>query len=254
MGGLGNMMFQIATGEYWYAFLDVDVVYTNMAENLFSISREYTPKRDSLNYKKLFCNFDWDEATPSVVEKFTPRSVPFYYIPIKPQDGIEYIGYFQSYKNFPNGEFVVDLFRPSEFVKEGLTPVGNNSCSIHVRRQDYLKHPEVHPALDMEYYENAMAIMRDTGVEVFYVFSDDAEWVRHNFHFDDTCFYCDVNEYTAMYMMSLCDHNIIANSSLSWWGAYLGDQENRVVVAPDKWFGSKGPDASDIVPPNWIKT
>lgn len=253
MGGLGNMMFQIATGEYWREFKGVDVVYTNMDNNLCAISSGYTPARDSVNYKRLFCNFEWDEHLPSAIVGFTSKQVPFNYVPMVPQDNVEYVGYFQSEMYFPNREFVVDLFRPSDFVKEKLMPVGDGSCSIHVRRQDYLKHPTIHPTLDMDYYEKAMCIMRDIGVKTFNVFSDDPAWAKSNFLSDDVCFHLNVSEYVAMYMMSLCDHNIIANSSLSWWGAYLGEQEDRFVIAPERWFGVDGPDSVDIVPFNWIK-
>ena len=251
MGGLGNMMFQIATGESWRAG-GYPVVYTNMDENLFYIANNYNPIRHSEEYKTMFAGFEWNKHKPPVNTRMNKVNVPFTYTPIEPKDNTEYVGYFQSEKNFPDFTLVESLFRPREHVLGGLYPVGQNSCSIHVRRADYLNLQRYHIVLGVDYYKRAIDIMKEIGVVSFCVFSDDLDWCKDNLKGDQFKFY-DVREYTALYMMSLCDHNIIANSSLSWWGAWLGCREDRTVIAPVNWFGKDGADDRDLVPDRWIR-
>ena len=90
---------------------------------------------------------------------------------------------------------------------------------------------------------------------LFVFFSDDMYWVKQNFNKDDAI-YVDWNtgrdSYVDMYLMSNCKHNIIANSTFSWWGAYLNKNDNKIVISPAKWFNTEINDI-DIIPDNWIK-
>lgn len=253
MGGLGNMLFQIATGETWRK-RGHDVVYTDIDKNLLYIANNYSFRRHSGVYKKLFENFDWDEHRALGKAKFTPRKVPFIYTEIEPQDGIEYVGYFQSPKYFPDHEFIRWLFEPSEWTLSQMSfPICNYSCSIHVRRQDYLKLQDYHNVLGEYYYTNAIIGLSEFyRIDKYYVFSDDTEWCKENFTGDEFEFMNCV-EYVALYLMGICRYNIIANSSLSWWGAFLGEPEGRVVIAPQVWFGTKGENSKDLIPENWIR-
>ena len=134
------------------------------------------------------------------------------------------------------------------------------SVSIHIRRGDYegeTKTSKKHGRIcDLDYYEKAIRFMKlRVGKSDFYVFSDEPNWVRENLKIENAV-YVDwntgKNSYLDMQLMSNCRHNIIANSSFSWWGAWLNDNTEKIVVAPGKWFNSDE-DISDIVPLGWHK-
>jgi hypothetical protein len=107
--------------------------------------------------------------------------------------------------------------------------------------------------LPMDYYEQA--VKKFNKKSVFVVFSDDIEWCKKQEFFKtlgNVVFVKDM-DYNEMYLMSLCKHNIIANSSFSWWGAYLNMNRRKKVIAPMQWFGPKGPkDLQDLRPDSWI--
>lgn len=253
MGGLGNLMFQVATGETWRS-MGYDVVYTNIDQNLDYIAQIYSFKRHSDVYKSLWCGFDWDKHKAPQNVSFKPAHVPFTFTEIKPVDGVEYVGYFQCEKYFPNRELVTRLFEPSDWLKEQIDfPWADEmTCSIHVRRQDYLKLSDYHTVLDIDYYDRAIWTLEPFMIDRYLVFSDDIEWCKNTF-VGDRFEFMNSKEYVAMYQMAKCNHNIMANSSLSYWGAYLGGNDNRVVCAPEKWFGIKGENPKDIYDEHWIK-
>ena len=86
------------------------------------------------------------------------------------------------------------------------------------------------------------------------VFSDDIPWCKENLIFDNIIFIEGNKDYEDLWLMSLCEHNIIANSSFSWWGAWLNENKNKKVVSPLNWFGQQSnTNQSDIVPESWIK-
>lgn len=105
-----------------------------------------------------------------------------------------------------------------------------NSVSLHVRRGDYLKYPEVYPILGVDYYTKALEHIGK--VDNILVFSDDIEWCKDNFS-KKFIFVENISDWESLYLMSLCSYNIIANSSFSWWGAYLNPKD--IVVAPKNW-------------------
>jgi hypothetical protein len=253
MGGLGNLMFQIATGETWRE-RGYNVVYTNIDENLSFIASNYAFRRHSYVYKSLWRGFDWDKHKAPQNASFKPARTPFIYVDITPVDRVEYIGYFQSDKHFPSRELVMKLFEPSDWLVGHICFPwrGEITCSIHVRRQDYLGLQDYHPVLDMDYYNRAIETLSPFNVNTFLVFSDDIKWCRENFKGDKFVFMQSV-EHVAIYQMAKCNHNIMANSSLSWWGSYLGGNDNRVVIAPEKWFGVKGENPKDVYNEHWIK-
>ena len=161
-----------------------------------------------------------------------------------------------SEKNF-EGNFARELFTPTDEVEARVDKLSKKigdgiTCSIHVRRGNYVNLQNKHVLLDFKYYLDAIYEMLAIGVKKFVVFSDDIEWCRSWFMRDDFLFIEDV-DYIEMFLMGRCTHNIIANSSFSWWGAYLGDPDGRKVIAPSSWFPNPTPDASDIIPENWNK-
>ncbi len=188
----------------------------------------------------------------------------FNYIPNLQQSKDCYFeGYWQSYKYFEN----IDEIVRSQF--KFLEPLAgkNVSCaaeiqsvesvSIHIRRGDYTKSrrwQNIGSICNTDYYNWAIASMESSVENTrYYVFSDDIEWVRRNLNIPNAT-YVDWNSgedsYNDMRLMSLCKHNIIANSSFSWWGAYLNSNEDKVVIAPSKWY--RDTPTPDILPPSWI--
>ena len=126
-------------------------------------------------------------------------------------------------------------------------------ASIHVRRGDYVMFPDHHPPCSFNYYNNAMEELRILNENIIYViFSDDVEWCKTEFNDPNYIISNLENPYTEMCAMSLCDHNIIANSSFSWWGAWLNVNPDKIVIAPSRWFGDLiQNDTSDIYCKNW---
>jgi hypothetical protein len=91
-------------------------------------------------------------------------------------------------------------------------------------------------------------------VTTFIVFSDDEKWIKENIKGKNIIYIQRNHDYIDLYLMSQCNHNIIANSTFSWWGAWLNNNQNKKVVAPTKWFGvNKKLDTKDLIPETWIK-
>jgi hypothetical protein len=108
--------------------------------------------------------------------------------------------------------------------------------------------PDHHPPCSFNYYNSAIEELRIANEKVIYlIFSDDVDWCRSEFN-DPSYIISDLgNPYVEMCAMSLCDHNIIANSSFSWWGSWLNKNPGKIVIAPSRWFGSQiNKDVSDV--------
>jgi hypothetical protein len=134
------------------------------------------------------------------------------------------------------------------------------SVSLHVRRGDYVSDPGaklVHGGIcTIYYYKRAIQTIQSIvkGNIFFYIFTDDIEWVKNNL-ISNKMIIVDWNRgdesWQDMMLMSRCKHNIIANSSFSWWGAWLNTNKEKIVIAPEKWFNTMP--AFDIIPENWIR-
>lgn len=129
------------------------------------------------------------------------------------------------------------------------------AVSVHIRRGDYLKNPMYGGICTEEYYKNAIAyIKQQIGDARFYLFSNDMAYVQDRFRGEEFVYVKNNSEdkgYIDLYLMSLCKYHIIANSSFSWWGAWLDAAPSKIVVAPSKWLNNTS--AKDIVPDKWIK-
>ncbi|MHC1716408.1 MAG: alpha-1,2-fucosyltransferase [Candidatus Dojkabacteria bacterium] len=135
-----------------------------------------------------------------------------------------------------------------------------NSVSLHVRRGDYVTNPKVakeQGIVTLSYYSNALKYIQERVENLkLFVFSDDIDWVKTNLKFDFPTEYIDgnVNEpVNDLFLMSKCKHNIIANSTFSWWGAWLNRNKKKIVISPKYWFLNNIPSSNDIVPEGWIK-
>jgi hypothetical protein len=177
-------------------------------------------------------------------------------------------GYWQTYKYAEEirvmllNELV--LREPIESAQGDLLAqiLSTTAVSIHVRRGDYVtvkKTSKFHNVCDISYYNRAIAtILESVSTPTIFVFSDDIEWVKRELHIDLPVIYVSrtgVQDYEELILMSKCQHNIIANSSFSWWGAWLNQNPDKIVIAPKQWVLGKRNDTAfkDIVPPDWTR-
>jgi hypothetical protein len=174
-------------------------------------------------------------------------------------------GYWQSEKYFKDIEHDVRAsFRLKNELSELNVKLKNeiSNCmaiSLHVRRTDMVNNPEViktHGACTLDYYLAAVNQI-SIGLEApkFFIFSDDPTWCKENLHINFPVTYIDHNHgddaYLDMHLMSQCKHHIIANSSFSWWGAWLNSNTDKRVIAPKRWFATNDKDTKDIIPESW---
>jgi glycosyltransferase involved in cell wall biosynthesis len=250
-GGLGNMMFQIATGystakdlsrEFKLYIKMIDgIAHRSPAEYMDSIFKNLTEVEDVSNAHTVQeRSFDYDETAISELANDS-------------QDLIVR-GCFQSYKYFQkHEEDIRELFKPSPAEVEKILALYNptDAVSLHVRRGDYLKLSDHHYNLKIDYYHNAIDYFQGAK---FLVFSDDIDWCKSVFKGDNFTFVEGLDDATSLYLMSLCNHSIIANSTFSWWGAWLNANRDKVVVYPNKWFGPANAhlNTSDLFPDEWI--
>jgi len=135
--------------------------------------------------------------------------------------------------------------------------VHQNSVSIHIRGGDYLDNKKYYSSCDLNYYKRAIRYLSNKFSNLrFYIFSDDSNYVKSSFNFANKMVYISdykLKDYEELILMSKCKHNIIANSSFSWWGAWLNQNKNKTVISPKKWFNDDSINSTDIIPNQWIK-
>ena len=168
-----------------------------------------------------------------------------------------YGGYFQSEKYFEQyTENIKSLYTPpNEFVKRMELDVPflftDDITVIHVRRGDYLHYPSYHPSVSPNYVHEA--IKQINGAQKYLIFSDDVNWCKQNLNIEGI-YITDYLPHEQIWMMSLCSNFVISNSSFSWWGAYLSRNKNKIVVAPETWYGPNGPSEwEEIYCKGWTK-
>lgn len=164
-------------------------------------------------------------------------------------DNVDLVGYFQSYKYFKHIE--EKIRRDFTFTSSMLEIIPQkNTLSIHVRRSDYLSFPDHHPVLGEDYYRAALDSIGSFSEAI--VFSDDIEWCKNIPLFKQFSFSLG-DPYSDLKLMSRCENHIIANSSFSWWGAWLSRSDN--VIAPKQWFGPalSNYDVSGYYLDEWMK-
>jgi hypothetical protein len=173
------------------------------------------------------------------------------------RDGDVLQGYWQNEKYIlPVEDELRQIFTP---FRQRATPIFLfNSVAVHVRRGDYLNEPQksYHGVLGLDYYHRAInALYKQVQHHLnFFVFTDDEKWVRSHLVGDNITVVKSGLEADDIHLMSLCKHAIIANSSFSWWGAWLGDKQgDHIVIAPEKWFDEAPEDYSGIIPTRWRK-
>jgi hypothetical protein len=176
-------------------------------------------------------------------------------------------GYWQSEKYFSD---IQEVIRKEFTLKSGLSPQslevakdigGNNSVGMHFRRGDYVSSDETrkyHGECSARYYEKCVKMVaKKVNRPHFFIFSDEPSWVTENLKINYPTTIVDHNgieeDYEDLILMSRCKHFVIANSSFSWWGAWLGSFPNKIVVAPQKWFNDASLNTKDLIPESWIR-
>lgn len=277
-GGLGNQLFQFAIGKYLSVKNNDTLIFDNSFLNITDATG-YTLRNYELgifpivsviqNEEKYFGKTRWSRIRAKFARIKYVGERSFKFMPeILDLSGNLYLeGFWQTEKYFLSIENSIkkDLtFLPSLNVVNAKIAQQINLCnavSIHIRRTDYVGEGVVatyHNLCSLTYYYDAIELIVKTVPDaVFFLFSDDIEWVKQNLLILFPHYFIDhnhVNEsYVDMQLMSMCKHHIIANSSFSWWGAWLNNYPNKIVIAPKKWFNNPEIDTSDIVPESWLR-
>lgn len=274
-GGLGNQMFQYAAGRALAFRLNVELKL-----DLSSYERQTDPlvakRRFSLDNFEITAGIARDEEVeifkkPKILTGLFNKKTYFkekgmnFNNEFQDLSGDVFLdGYWQSEKYFSEiRDILHEEFQLKD--KEELTRVfpkeleGSDSVSIHIRRSDYITNPTAANVLGfigIEYYKKAIDYIRGKIQNPkFFVFSDDISWVKKNLDTGVNSYYMEGNpDHIDLSLMNLCKNNIIANSSFSWWGAYLNLNPEKIVIAPKNWFkDSKNYSSLDLIPNTWMQ-
>jgi hypothetical protein len=260
LGGLGNQMFQYAYAKTLEnrglkVKLDLSSFKNYKLHGGYQLDKYHIDIQSAKSATLLFYKLNPFKAIKEKSLLFSEALISL--------KGSKYVkGYFQTEKYFEEirntllTEFVVNQkisFETKRIAK--LINASKNSCSLHIRRGDYIsdkKANSVHGTCDLDYYKKAIDCIHSSYLKVpFFVFSDDISWTKENLSIENAV-YVDVKSipHEDLYLMSLCTHNITANSSFSWWGAWLNQNQNKTVIAPKKWFVDK---ENEVACKNWIQ-
>ena len=280
IGGLGNQMFQYAYAKALEnkgleVKIDISAFETYKLHggyqlDKYTIDLDVTTKDENdkfysnSNVLKILKKFGID-FSKKIIEKNLLFDNDL--LSVKYDSYIE--GYFQceDYFSSMRDELIKDFTiknELSQYSKKIENQILNKdvSASLHIRRGDYIsdeKSNNIHGACSLDYYNKAIELMNSKFASIsFYIFSDDINWAKKNLDINNAI-YIDSEEkripHEDIYLMSLCSHNIIANSSFSWWGAWLNQNDNKFVIAPVRWFADNKLEkqSKNIVCRSWVK-
>lgn len=281
-GGLGNQMFQYAfakaTQKKFHINkmqLDIDFYNDKKIHNgfelkkIFSINEKYCKQGSIQKYiDKIFVKYGYFKKKKSIkiFNRFYEVSLGFF--PEYEKFDLENMyldGYWQSeeyfydYQNLIKETFKFPAIESVENKRIVDKILHTNSVSIHVRRGDYLSSDRYICLGETNYYQQAIKLITEKiDNPTFFIFSDDIDWCRNNLALSEEYEIVDWNKgdksYVDLQLMSMCKHNVIANSSFSWWGAWLNINENKIVVSPEHFYKlESGFDDSHLLPKSWIK-
>lgn len=274
MGGLGNQMFQYASSyaiakengtellldDSWYREENSTVWRMKYELDLLSVTAKLTDRKD---YKT---TDDPKKAKDSMFGKntyFLYKEDGLRYDPkvLKAGKNLVLDGYWQTEKYF--AKYRDDILREFAFKKKLDSDLfkkitSTNAISLHVRRGDYASHAQTtsfHGLMGLDYYKKGVELIRKKNKDAtLFVFSDEPDWCKENIKIDIPTEYVSGNPGDVdMQLMTYCNHHILANSSFSWWGAWLSTNAEKIVIAPKKWFNDPSADSTDIVPASWTR-
>jgi hypothetical protein len=288
IGGLGNQMFQYAIGRK-IAYFNKDILklditaynsYTLHKYGLhhFNIIENIATDEDLRSFKKSKAGYK--NYIPSkigmIFDKFqqghrncvvTERSLAYDPSIVRCTGDTYLEGYWQSENYFHDianiiqDDFSIKTPSDSQNIKWAKKIENNESVCVHVRRGDYITNKETlkkHGVCSSEYYNTAIEYLSTRVPDPhLFVFSDDPEWAREHLEFPYPTDIMSHNNtqknYEDLRLMTLCKHFIIANSTFSWWGAWLSKNQSKIVITPSKWFQDTRYDDSDLVPREWVR-
>jgi len=281
IGGLGNQMFQYAFGKY----LSIE----NNCELKLDISgfEKYEWHRFSLSSLSISENFSNKEecdflkgANISLKEKLkrwlsastsiaTEKDLNFNINYRSLKSPIYITGYWQSEKYFQGieniikKEFIVSRDPSIENQKMSNKIINENSISLHIRRGNYVNVDyvnQMHGTSTLSYYHEAISLINSKIKNpVYFIFSDDISWAKQNLFISNETVYVDINDencdFEDLRLMYTCKHNIIANSTFSWWGAWLNPNKEKMVIAPKIWFNNSviNMQTENLIPSEWLR-
>ncbi len=279
IGGLGNQLFQYAVARHIAQKHNSDLILDISAFTKYKL-RNYSLYHFNINGKvdeSTFINIKNKSKFLKFMNRIFLRKPALTYVGEKNfhfddtilclPDNIYLDGYWQSEKYFKGIEAIIR----EEFAIKTCSDKTNmdiasqiqdcSAVSLHIRRGDYISNSTTqafHGVCTLDYYKNAVTeIASKSNNPVFYIFSDDIEWARNNIKLDFPTVFIGHNgpekDYEDLRLMSLCKNHIIANSTFSWWGAWLSSYSDKIVCAPKRWFAVESQNARDILPPSWIK-
>lgn len=283
IGGLGNQMFQYAAGRSLadknntllkldisefedYKLWPYSLRHFNITENLASRKEINKLTRPHPTLSEMISNAVFHRPlskNPSLIEE---NGLQFHKEVLELGDNVYLDGYWQSENYFlPIEGIIRNEFTlkssPAGINFQHLEQIRNaNSISIHIRRGDFVTDPRTnaaHGLCSLEYYKKSIEYIADhVAAPHFFMFSDDIKWASENIKIPFETSFVDNNDkhhgYEDLRLMSNCKHNIVANSSFGWWGAWLNNNKNKIVIAPKKWFQSVYND-KDVVPDKWLR-
>lgn len=274
IGGLGNQMFQYSFYKFLEAkgfivkadlndFVDYKLHNGFELERIFELNLNQADKKDINKFKD--SNLDiFSKIKRKILgrKKSHKYQFDFSFQDLNKNTNLYLDGYWQA-KEFIDYGNIKDNFvfksKPNDLnVKIIKEMKSNTSISIHVRRGDYLKLKDVYAECTKEYYQRAILFMEENNLDCnFYVFSNDISWCKKNLKFDNSKHTfiehnTGIQSYEDIRLMSCCKHNIIANSSFSWWGAVLNKSQDKKVICPKNWFVNPKKSKDIFIPNDWI--
>lgn len=285
IGGLGNQMFQYAVGRCLahkcktelkldiqgfnsYKLRNYDLNHFNIVENFVTFTDLAQVSFDSDRFiVKLLNNIVSHIPSVKPIEYIKEEKLSFQQKILGLSGNVYLDGYWQNERYFleikdiiiKEFSIVSSLSSMSQDIEEQVKDC--ESVSIHVRRGDYVSDPKTnsfHGTCGLEYYYKAInMIYKTVDNPHFFIFSDDPEWASCNIQPKEPTTYIRHNnsskDYEDMYLMSMCKHHIIANSSFSWWGAWLSSYKKKIVVAPKRWFFDEKANGEYELPEGWVR-
>lgn len=270
-GGLGNQLFQYALGRK-LSIKNRDELKLDATGYDYDELRHYalkdfkinatlaTPNEiNKLKYPHGLISKVWRYFSFKILRRFHVG----YEEEILKKTGDFYLdGFWQSYKYFNDiTETIKKEFALKKELSEEATLLikkieTSNSASLHIRRGDYVNN-NYHDLCSPQYYQKAINHLESKmSALTFFVFSDDIDWVKNNLKIKHPTEYVSnpkLSDSEELFLMSQCQNNIIANSSFSWWGAWLNNNPTKIVITPNRWVNSHGFKINDLIPPQWTK-
>lgn len=277
-GGLGNQLFQYCAARVLADSIDVDLgldIREYSSESPFGMDLHHFKIRGDFNADGMIQHKD-DGLFSYAIDIIRGKQRNIYkeaHLSFDPKlktlgDNTYLKGYWQSEKYFRDSSKIIasDLKIITKPSSENIASLNQiESClsvSLHIRRGDYVsnaKYNEKHGTCDLNYYLMAVNLLIEKlgNNIVIFAFSDDPDWVKENLKLPVKINYIRHNSsaksYEDLRLMIHCQHHIIANSSFSWWGAWLDQNPEKIVIAPEQWFANPKNCNPDIFPPEWIR-